>query len=153
MFWVLALALFAQQPTSKGQTGSEKLAFPDGQSQIGSYTPNAQLLAWCTGKTEADGSSCVSYINGLIDSSGMIDADFPRGPIDTTGQSPERVMIDIRDTVVAYLNSLPNTRMTEPASRSVYDALVSKYPYTGKHRNELPFRPTGNHLPRAKVTQ
>lgn len=144
MLLVFALALAAQQPPSDSPRLLELPAFPDGQNHIGSYTPNAQLLAWCSGNTQADVSSCIGYIIGVIDASGMIDADFPQGPIDTSGKAPERIMIEIRDRVVVYLNALPNTRMTNPASRTVYEALVSKYPYFGKHRKDLPLRPKIN---------
>ena len=68
----------------------------------------------------------------------MADASFPKGAIET----PTYDAAELRKTVVDYLQALPNVEMTGPASRSVYEALVAKYPYSGFLKPYLPIRPT-----------
>lgn len=144
--WIWALMLVTNMSaTGQSVTVEKPPVFLDGLDHIGGYIPNSQVLIWCTSNDIAEIRSCDGFINGVVNTAGMIDVEFPRGPIDTGGDYYAQKFIDIRNTVVSYLNSLPNRRMSSPAARSVYDALVAKYPYTGPHKQDIPYRPTGDH--------
>jgi hypothetical protein len=131
-FLVGFLATSAQSPNLP------PLDLPEGDvPHIGSYTPSSQLLRWCAGTKPAEQMLCDGYISGVLNAAGMADASFPKGAIDAP-YAPD----EIRKVVVDYLQALPNVDMTTPASRSVYEALVAKYPYSGFLKPYLPIRPT-----------
>lgn len=141
--WLVALMLLTTTVgQDKIQAAETPPVFSDGLSHIGGYIPNAQLLIWCTSNDIGEVRSCDGFIEGVTNATGMIDVGFPRGPIDTSGDFSAQTPVDVRNRVVTYLNALPNRRMSSPAARSVYDALVSKYPYTGRHKQDIPYRPT-----------
>jgi len=88
---------------------------------------------------------CDAYISGVAEAAGMIDVDFPKRLVDTTQIGKFDVQPDIRKVVVDYIDSLPNSRMSDPAARSVYDALATTYPYAGAHKSQIPYRPKQAH--------
>jgi hypothetical protein len=75
---------------------------------------------------------CWPYISGVIESSGITASKWPKGPIELPmGTSALSVIPD----VVAYIEHLKPEDQTQPASESVYEAVVAKYPYK-PHRLE-----------------
>lgn len=115
--------------------------FADGVEQIGLYTPVAQLLDWCSSTKQLQLRQCNAYISGVVEASGMIEVDFPQGPIDTMRIGKLDIRDDIRKVVIDYIDALPKSRMSEAAARVVYEALVARYPYIGAHKAEIPYRP------------
>lgn len=140
MFWLLALALAAQTGTEQPAPYIAPPKLPGGFSHVGAYMPSTQLLEWCKSQDVTEVRSCDSYIAGVVEAAGMIDVDFPRGPIDTGQGDYVKRMFDMRFRVIAYIEAMPRSNMTDPASRSVYDALIGKYFYQGSHKTELPYR-------------
>ncbi|WP_425505326.1 Rap1a/Tai family immunity protein [Sphingomonas piscis] len=93
---------------------------------LGAYIPNSQLLSWCKHKQVGDWENCSSFIDGVIQATGMQDTKWPKGPIALPIPKTGRDVVPI---VVQYLEKLGSEDMSRPAVRSVYEAVVSAYPY------------------------
>ena len=110
MSFAIALMLAAETPTPV---------------HLGAYTPNSQLLTWCKSKEPADFDQCWSFIDAVVEATGMPDTTWPKGRI----QLPDHVLgWHIIPIVVQHLEQIGPEKMSGPAVRSVYDAVVAAYP-------------------------
>jgi hypothetical protein len=99
---------------------------PPPPPHIGGYIPNSQLLSWCKSKEAGDFQTCWSFIEAVVESSGITETRWPEGPIELPPQVFGNQLIPI---VVRHLEGLAPEKMSSPAVRSVYDAVVAAYPY------------------------
>ena len=149
----LALTLLAQLDPVQQQPRVESAPkFSDGIDHVGVYLPNSQLLSWCTSKEGWELLACDRFIDGVVETAGMIDVDFPDGLIDTMTVSISGDRSVLRKLVISYIDTLPKIAMAKSAARSVYAAVVSNYPYSGSHRLEIPFRTTSGPAKGSKAT-
>jgi hypothetical protein len=101
---------------------------PSPPPHIGGYIPNSQLLSWCKSKEAADFQTCWSFIEAVVESSGITETKWPQGPIELPHDVLPHQLIPI---VVRHLEGLAPEKMSSAAVRSVYDAVVAVYPYKG----------------------
>lgn len=101
-------------------------AEPTQPPHIGGYVPNSQLLSWCKSQEPSDFQQCWSFIEGVIEATGMPDTKWPKGPIELP---PGVLGYQLIPTVVHHLEGLGSEKMSGPAVRSVYDAVVAVHPY------------------------
>lgn len=66
------------------------------------------------------------YIEGVINVSGNLDIIGKSGTIRIPDGTPP---LDPLNAVVEYIKHIDPTRLSSPASDSVYSALLAKYPY------------------------
>jgi hypothetical protein len=93
---------------------------------IGHYTPNSQLLSWCKSKEIRDYDQCRTFIEAVIESTGLPDVNWPKGAIEL----PDGVYAHhLIPAVVRHIAGLAQEDMSKPAVRSVYHAVVAEHPY------------------------
>ena len=97
------------------------------QAHIGGFVPNSQLLGWCKSTETADYAQCWAFIEAVVEATGMADTKWPRGRIELPDSAFGPKLIPI---VVHHLEQLDRDKMSRPAVRSVYDAIVAVYPYS-----------------------
>lgn len=119
---ILAFAIFAfSQIVSGVATAQEQRPRPP---HIGAYIPSSQLLQWCKSVDASEFRSCWSYIDGVVNSAGIVETTWPQGYIEIpTGTQPNVILTD----VIAYIEKLPKEKLSKPASEAVYAALINKY--------------------------
>ena len=100
------------------------------QAHIGGFTPNSQLLSWCKSTEAADYAQCWAFIEGVVEATGMADTNWPRGRIALPDSMFGPALIP---NVVGHIEQLPRENMSRPAVRSVYETVVSLYPYVPPH--------------------
>ena len=89
---------------------------------IGGCTPNSQLLSWCRSKDESDFARCWAFISGVIEVTGMPEVKWPKGHIELPRDVYAHHMTPV---VVGYIERLNAEKMSSPAVRSVYEAVVA----------------------------
>jgi hypothetical protein len=96
------------------------------QAHVGGFVPNSQLLTWCKSNEAAEYAQCWAFIEAVVEATGMADTKWPKGRVEL----PDSVFgPKLIPTVVQHIEQLDREKMSRPAVRSVYDAVVALYPY------------------------